>query len=313
MNATSDSTDYSVIIPISIILALIGIFLACLIILVVAFTKRLYTTTYLLICNTCLSSTFYCAVQCSNYVFLDFIVWDSSDISCRWRGYFAYMSIVAVVYSYLIQAISRYFFVVLSMKYRWVTSLQAHLTLIAVQWIIAILLPLPAIVTKDIYFASNALCWVRKKFIIHVAYTFLAYYFLPTVCIIILYIYLFRRAKHSINVSVAPVTEPSKRQNRDVDLLRNLMILFSIYIFGGFPTLLYLIIGNNVLYCIGLIFVALAVAIEKAATIFLDRQLRTTIKYTFRYSKARITPMKFNVAIRTVVEGTRKPMAQFAK
>ncbi|CAF4348003.1 unnamed protein product, partial [Rotaria sp. Silwood2] len=165
----------------------------------VAFTKRLYTVTYLLICNTCVSSIFYCVVQCYNYAFLNFILWDTSDISCRWRGYFAYMSIVAVIYSYLIQAISRYFFVVLSMNYRWITSLKIHLTLITAQWIIAILLPLPAIVTKDIYYAPNSLCWVRKQYPIHVAHTFLSYYFLPTICIVVLYIYLFRRAKRSTN------------------------------------------------------------------------------------------------------------------
>ncbi|CAF2642330.1 unnamed protein product [Rotaria sp. Silwood2] len=313
MNTSSDSIDYSVVIPMSISLALIGISLACMIIVLVIFTKHLHTVNYLLICNTCFWSTFYCVVQCNNYVFLDFIIWDTSDMSCRWRGYFGYIAIAAVVYSYLIQAISRYFFVVLSTKHRWVTSLKAHLILIVSQWITVILLPLPAIVTKDIYYTSNTLCWVKKKFGVHVAYTFLAYYFLPTLCIVILYIYLFRQAKRSTNITLTRPIETSRRQNRDLDILRNIMILFSIYIFGGFPTLVYLVFGNYIFYCVGLVFITLGVTVEKAATIFLDRELRKTIKHIFRCSGTRVTPLELNITATVVVGRTVKPMTQFAK
>ncbi|CAF1137259.1 unnamed protein product [Rotaria sp. Silwood1] len=311
--SSSNFTDYSLIIPISIILALIGISIACLVIVVIASTKRLYTVTYLLICNTCISSIFYCVVQCNNYAFLNFILWDISDISCRWRGYFAYMSIVAVIYSYLIQAISRYFFVVLSMNYRWITSLKIHLILIAVQWIITILLPLPAIVTNDIYYAPNSLCWVRKQYPIHVAHTFLSYYFLPTICIVMLYVYLFRRAKRSTNSTLSPTIGTSRRQKRDSDLLRNILLLFSIYIFGGLPTLLYLVVGSNILYRIALIFVVLTVVVEKAATIFLDRELRKTIKHIFSCSKTPVLPIKVNTTNSTTARRTNIPITTFTK
>ncbi|CAF3227569.1 unnamed protein product [Rotaria socialis] len=218
-------------------------------------------------------------VQRNNYIFLDFIVWDTSDASCRWRGYFAHISIVAVTYSYLIQAISRYFFVVFSMTFRWITSLKTHLTLIAAQWIVVIVLPLPSIVTNDIYYAPNSLCWVRQMFFIHFAYTFLVYFFTRP-------------------------RETSRRQKRDANIFRNtyIIILFSIYIFGGLPTLIYLIFGNNILYFIGLIWVPLAVAVEKAATIFFDRELRKIIKCVIGCSKTRVKPLDYHTTIGTVTQ-----------
>ncbi|CAF3206836.1 unnamed protein product [Rotaria socialis] len=278
-NVSSSTTDYTAVIPISIVLALISITLACLIIVVALLTKHLHTATYLLIYNTCFSSTLYCIVQRNNYIFLDFIVWDTSDASCRWRGYFAHISIVAVTYSYLIQAISRYFFVVFSMTFRWITSLKTHLTLIAAQWIVVIVLPLPSIVTNDIYYAPNSLCWVRQMFFIHFAYTFLVYFFTRP-------------------------RETSRRQKRDANIFRNtyIIILFSIYIFGGLPTLIYLIFGNNILYFIGLIWVPLAVAVEKAATIFFDRELRKIIKCVIGCSKTRVKPLDYHTTIGTVTQ-----------
>jgi hypothetical protein len=70
------------------------------------------------------------AVVISSFILmldLLFITWDTIDQSCRWRSYFGYLSIVAVIYSYLLQVISRFFFTIFSNKYRWLTSLKIHL------------------------------------------------------------------------------------------------------------------------------------------------------------------------------------------
>ena len=99
---------------------LIAVLICLFILFLVRRTKsRLHTVNHLLICNTCLASMFYCVVININYVYLIFIPSNTSDISCRLRAYFAYTSIAAVIYSYFIQAISRFCFSVLSSKYRW--------------------------------------------------------------------------------------------------------------------------------------------------------------------------------------------------
>ncbi|CAF4659550.1 unnamed protein product, partial [Rotaria magnacalcarata] len=62
---------------------------------------------------------------------------------------------------------------------------------------------------------------------------------------------------------------------------------------------------NNILSFIGLIWVALAVAVEKAATIFLDRELRKIIKRLIGCSKTRVKPLDYHTAIGTAAQGTR--------
>jgi NADH:ubiquinone oxidoreductase subunit 3 (subunit A) len=128
--AVYSSTNYDIVAPISMTFAILAVIISCFILVAISLTKQLHTVTYLLTCNTCISSILYCVVQCNNYIYLLFITWDNTDQSCRWRGYFGYMSVVAVIYSYLLQAVSRLFFTVSSMKYRWLISLKTYLYLI---------------------------------------------------------------------------------------------------------------------------------------------------------------------------------------
>ncbi|UJR17943.1 hypothetical protein I4U23_004842 [Adineta vaga] len=151
-NSSISSANYTIIAPISMAFAFIAIVIAFFILILVSTTKQLHTVSHLLTCNTCLSSILYCTVQCNNYIYLLFIPSNTSDVSCRWRGYFGYTSIVAVIYSYLLQAISRLFFTILSVKYRWITSFEIHFYMIFIGWILVFIIPLPAILTHDIYF-----------------------------------------------------------------------------------------------------------------------------------------------------------------
>jgi hypothetical protein len=139
-------------------------------------------------------------------------------------------SIVTVVYLCLLQATSRLFFSELSTKYPWLISLKTHLGLILVEWMIALVAPLPAIVTTDIHFPSGFLCWVPKKFMLHVVYTILVYYIIPTVLIVAIYITIYvriRRGKNNAFTQKTIVTT-KRRQNRDLEVFRNIVILFLI-------------------------------------------------------------------------------------
>ncbi len=230
--------NFKVIAPMAMSFALIAIVISSVILILILLTKKLHTITHLLICNTCVSTIFYCIVQCNNYIYLLFITWDTSDMSCRWRAYFAYMTISAFSYSYLLQAISRLFFSLLSTRYRWLISFKTHVVLILIKWMIVLVLPLPAIITKDIYFRPGLLCWVPMKSFLHVTYTFLAYDLIPIVLVITIYITIYVKIRRSEN-NACKQQKPSRRQNRDFEVLRNIMILFGIYILCGFPSLLF--------------------------------------------------------------------------
>ncbi len=277
--------------PLSMVFAFIAIVTCLFILMLISLTKQLHTVTRFLTCNTCIASILYCIVQCNNYIYLLFITWDTSDQSCRWRGYFGYLAIVAVVYSYLLQAISRFFFTILSTKYPSLKSLKTHLYLIIIEWIVVFVLPLPALVTKDIFFRPNSLCWVPKKSMLHVAYTVIVYYLIPILIMIGIYVSIYIKVRNN-----AAIQSNRRRQNRDLEVFRNIMILFTIYILGGIPSILYILIGIHFLYSVGIVSLTFAVTVEKFATLLLDREIRNIVKNFFCHRTMRVTPMKINIA-----------------
>ncbi|UJR32580.1 hypothetical protein I4U23_020040 [Adineta vaga] len=267
----------------------IAIIVAVFILILILVKKRLHTITHMLICNTCVSSILFCIVQCNNYVYLGFILSETSNSSCQWRAYFAYMSISAVVYSYLVQAISRFLFSILSLKYPWVISFKMHLILILIQWIIVIVIPSSVHIQKDIIFDPFVLCWVPKTSVFHATHIYSTCYGIPIVFIVTTYIYIYIRIKRNKALTIAMIAV--MRHNRDVEVLRNIMILLSIYILGGTPSLLYLITDINVFYSIGMIFVSLAVVVEKVMTMIIDHEIRHIIRQYFSSRKRRIIPI----------------------
>ena len=288
--AASGIEDYYIVCSFSGVCALVAVAISIMILIAVWRTKpSLHTVRHLLVCNTCIASMLYCIVQTVNYVYLIFFPEYTSDISCRWRGYFAYISICGVAYSFLIQAISRMLISIYSRKYRWLIKYKVHRILICIQWFVSILIPLPAIITKDIYFRPNSLCWVPLKRTIHVSYTYTAYYIIPVLSIALIYIFIYYRVQQTVTSAEIRVRS-AHNDNRDVKLLRNIFILVAIYLIGGIPTLLFLVTSIRTLYLIGIVTISLAVAVEKVCTILLDRELRQVIRKLL-LKTTRVTPI----------------------
>jgi len=213
----------------------------------------------------------------NNYGFLIFAEWQTSDMSCRWRAYFAYAGVAGVIYSYLLQAVSRFFFSILSTKYRWLTTFKTHYILISIQWFVVFLITLPAVITKDIYFIPNVLCWVPFEHTLHVAYTAFVYYIIPVIAIILIYLYIYcsvRRTRRNATVNI----NSTVGQKRDLELLRNILVLLSIYLCGGFITLLFFMTSIKLIYLINFVYMAVCLIIEKVCVIVLDREFRQVIK-----------------------------------
>lgn len=289
VNFKRSSANYRLIIPISMVFSIISVFISCGILLLIYLTKRLHTISHILICNTCISSIFYCLVQGINYIYLIFLTSDTSDISCRYRAYFGYMSIASVIYSYFIQALSRYLFSIYHTKYRWILSFKIHFIIILIQWIIILLIPLPALLTNDINFRPTFLCWVPKEKILHAIYTLFVYYLIPITSIVIIYINIFYRVKQ-LGKTKSKLFKTIK-QKRNLEILRNICILIGIYTGGGIPTLIYITIGIEIFYSIGIIFLSFTVTIERICIILLDREIRNIIRNYFSQTKTTIIPI----------------------
>ena len=135
-SAITDRIQYYIICSLSSFFAVVGILISILIMVTIIHTKpRLQTVRHMLILYTCIASIFYCFVQTINYIILIFFPNITDDMACRWRGYFGYMSVCAVTYSYFFQTISRLFFSVFSAKYKWLKTFTAHYILILIHLI----------------------------------------------------------------------------------------------------------------------------------------------------------------------------------
>ncbi|CAF1401258.1 unnamed protein product [Adineta ricciae] len=287
--ATTFKTDYSVTAPLSMAFGVTSIIITSYILIIILSTKQLYTVTRLLTCNTCLASMLYCVVQFINYIHLLVIKWDTSDESCRWRGYFGYMSMVSFVYSYLLQVISRFFFIVLWNRYRWLTSYKAHFYVILFGWIVILTVPLPAILTTDIHFRPGELCWVASKYELHTYYIIVAYYVIPILSIVIFNVLIFIRIYQSRKTSVA--RSRTGKRDRDYEIFRNVMISFSVYFLGGLPIIIHMLVDVELLYSIGVVSVTFAVSMEKLVIIYLDRDIRILFRNFFCQKKTQVVPM----------------------
>lgn len=285
----NDEADYSVLLPPAIALAIIAALISVCVLMMTCFNKRLQTINHMLICNTCVWSIFCSVAQTNNYVFVLFLNSVTSDMSCRWRAYFGYTTIAGVIYSYTTQAVSRLFFVFFSQKMPTLVTFKAHIVLIICQWLISFSVTLPALVTEDIFYRSKSLCWVTHLYMIHVLYTFVAYYFVPTLATWIIYICVYYRVKRS---STRTNVQPGRRApNRDLELFRNLLILLSIYLSGGLPTSIFIFTKVYFFYSTGIIFVSLTMVVEKAVTLILDREIRITTKKILRIQTDRVVPV----------------------
>ncbi|CAF1317199.1 unnamed protein product [Adineta ricciae] len=294
MSSTASSTNYTIIAPISILFSTLAIVISCFVLLLVSSTKQLYTVRHLLTCNTCLASIFYCIVQCNNYIYLLFIQWNTSNESCRWRGYFGYVSMAAVIYSYLLQSIARLFVTFYSMKYRWIISFKIHVPLIFIGWIIVFIVPLPAVITKDISFRVGFLCWVPRQFLLHAIYTVIMYYLIPILIIIFIYVLIYIRV-HSFVANNAIVQDQRGRSNRELEVLRKIVILFSIYILGPLPLILYMLTNVELFYSIGIVSISFAVMVEKLVSLLIDRDIRNAAMRFFGYRTNQVLPIAINI------------------
>lgn len=290
------SKDYLIVCSFSGFFALTAVVISSIILILTCRSQvRLHTIRHFLICNTSIASIFYCSIQNINYIFLIFFPLETSDVGCRWRGYLAYISICGMTFSYFVQSMSRLVISLYSNQYQWMTSFRTHYFLIGFQWFAAVLTPIPSILTTDIIFRPGALCWVPLKHKLHVSYTYIVYYSIPALSICLIYLFIYHRVRQSTKNALIQVRS-QHNANRDLEVLRNVLILLGIYLAGGIPTLIFLISTNRIFYLIGIVTISLTIAVEKFVTIFLDRELRNVVR-DLCFRKTRVMPTSNTRAI----------------
>lgn len=100
-------------------------------------------------------------------------------------------------------------------------------------------------------FREGALCLVPITKILHILYGLIFYSIIPiSFIIIIIYVYVYIRIHYRKNPTTRSI---QRRNNRDMEILRNIIILLSIYIGGAIPTLIYLVKNIRIIFLICLV------------------------------------------------------------
>lgn len=264
-------TIYSISVIFSILICSIIIYLTYI-------TPNLHTPINLLLSNTCICTLVFSGISATN-VFFFYIDGIKTDWSCRILGYLIYVSISLVMYSLVIQALSRLFWTVLY-KYRCLLTMKCHFYLIVIQILSSILFPLSTLITKNITYRPFKLCFVPLEYKIHVLYLTTIVYCIPIIIIITLYIIIY----YYTTISSLHTRRLVHGKERDRILARNILVLLSIFLFGGIPLVIYNILSNtNKLlptgfYLFSITTPAIAIIFEKIAIIILNKELQKVLK-----------------------------------
>ena len=223
-----------------------------------------------------------------NYIHLIFLPSQTSDLSCRCRGYLAYMSIAAVTYSYLTQSISRFFFSLLSAKHASLLSFGTHFLLIGLNWLTAVVIPLSTLINTDIRFISGAVCWIRPEAVLHGFLIVIIEYAIPLGLVIVIYVYIYCEVKKRRRNARSNAISASKGR-LELELLRNIAVLVGIFLLGGVSTVVYTITSIKLFDLIGMVMVSLCASAVQICTIVLDRDFRQVVRDMFR-TNTRVEP-----------------------
>jgi len=278
----TNSIDVSTVFGLFLFSVFISILLLLIIIYLIFSTKTLFTPTNVLVCNTCVTTFLYLitAIVEISIFYYGIII---SDFWCKTQAYLNFVFLTSLMYSYVIQAISRLFFTMFY-KYRYLLNYKCHFMLIICQVILSFLIPLPNIITQNIGFRPLKLCINPMKYLFQVFYFYTFLFFIPFIVVIIIYIVILRRAiQSSLNVQHSWL-----RIRRDVELVRNILIILTIYLLSELPAMIYFILSiqlvptSKAFYMFAATLPSISTAFEKISVIILNKEIRKEILKRWR-------------------------------
>ncbi len=278
MTPLNSLIDVKIIFIIFIVAVFISIFLCLFIILLIIFTKTLHSPVNLLLCNTSLAIILYFIIS----LIKTSLFYNESTLSHWWCRILAYIDSVflsMIYYSFVIQALSRLFFIVFH-RHRHLLEYKFHIILIISQILISFLISLSILVTEDVVFRPSLICWVPTTKIIHIIYLSISTYLAPFFIIIIVYGIIYCRVIRSSTI----IRQSSHVNKRDIELIKNILILSVIFIIAGVPTLIVTIVfattkfESLVFYLFPVVVAPFVAIIERICLIHLNKEIRKETK-----------------------------------
>lgn len=213
---------------------------------------------------------------------------------CYARAYLIHVSIALLFHSYLVQAIFRLFRVVFYRK-KYLQTLRIMFRLVLVQWLTDFISILPfSLWHRFHYISKHHFCEILLQDVLGMTVMSGITYSLPMTLMGLLYAYIIYYMKKTKSQSI--LQNRHRSNQRDLVVLRRIMILLGILISSGVPTLVfacaYITTGyaNDIAYRVGWTLFTVSISILPTASVLLTPQLYTLIRETCRRNH-RITPI----------------------
>jgi hypothetical protein len=213
---------------------------------------------------------------------------------CYGRAYLLHVGIHLIYYSYLLQSCFRFFRIVLY-KYKQLQNFRFMFGLIFIQWLIAFLFILPLLLLHNFhYLPQYHFCLVQLNDLQAALLAASVLYLFPMSIIGSIYFYIIYYMRQTKNVAIQQNRQ--RTNQRDVVVLRRIIILVGMLLFLSFPTLIlwlaYLITGylSPLVYHFEWLTFALSLSFLPMASALLSPNLKNLIISKWR-QKQRIQPM----------------------
>jgi hypothetical protein len=216
-------------------------------IIIVVINRQCRTITSMMMCNTAAATIIYSILQLisAGYGLQD--DWFSNQPACLFRAYCYNGVCIAVISSYTVQSISRFFFSVLY-KHKYLLSWRIHWYLIIANYLLTIVGPIPLVFMKNGcgLEPESRLCTVTTKVFSASMWAVTIAYLFPLSIVTVVYGIIFYYARQSTRrVSTCVSNRTSNaiahnyvpNLNREMKLMKNILILVGILVCAGIPYL----------------------------------------------------------------------------
>jgi hypothetical protein len=229
----------------------------------------------------------------SSNLFNGFLI-NNLEFACIW-GLFYDIFECSIYHSYYLQSFYRLCRVIFYKK-RFLQSYRLYLILIVIEWLLILILLLPPyFVNWYSRLPTENYCLIPYTKVGPEIYHIFVLYTIPLVCIISTYVWITIFIRHSSPTTSGRITAQQRRRNqRDLTVIKRIIILILILVLLRFPTIIFMIYGilHGNLFPLTYAIVGLITSIFLISigliTIYITPQLRKTIFHFFNYQTNRV-------------------------
>jgi hypothetical protein len=262
-----------------IILTLITIIFALIIIVVIIYKWKNQSRSIinLLTCNSCATLLYHSIASIIQIPFL-FTTRRTTTTPCKIYAFIYFSSCATIAYSYLIQAISRYFITILY-KHKTLLTFRTCWILISINWMISGMLAAFMFISPLAYQheSESRMCLLTSKVFTSSFIGVIIAFCIPLTIISLLYtLILHHTTRNRINSNIFT----KLRLKRNLKVFRNILLFTFILTIGGTPYFICVIVNHITkipwpLYSLAILFISLSCTLESLALFYTNTQVKT--------------------------------------